>query len=174
MLSFEVGKEFPLPPVKEEGAVFSVEPFTLMLVYRYSRPSQEEINEFKNGTFQIAVTELRHVLFVATQFGRLNWADAPYSTHFSDRDKTLPELQESHLGYALDAFLVDCADNTLAAHRLVRLTPDFSRKLRSLLLDDMAKPFDAALYDAAVADVYRSYSTKDLIKLNLIHMKTNE
>ena len=84
MLSFEVGKEFPLPPVKEEGAVFSVEPFTLMLVYRYSRPSQEEINEFKNGTFQIAVTELRHVLFVATQFGRLNWADAPYSTHFSD------------------------------------------------------------------------------------------
>ena len=71
-------------------------------------------------------------------------------------------------------FLVDISDNTLKAHRLVRLTPDFSRKFRNLLLDDMAKEFDPASYEQAVAEVYRDYSTRDLLKMSLIRMKADQ
>ena len=164
MVQFETGKPFPLPLPKNEGASFSVEPFTLMLVYRYQKPTQEEIDEFTTGTFQMAVTELRKTLFIETQFGRLGWSDVPYSTQLSEKNR----------GYALDTFLVDISDNTLKAHRLVRLTPDFSRKFRNLLLDDMAKEFDPASYEQAVAEVYRDYSTRDLLKMSLIRMKADQ
>ena len=174
MVQFETGKPFPLPLPKNEGASFSVEPFTLMLVYRYQKPTQEEIDEFTTGTSQMAVPELRNTLSIETQFGRLGWSDVPYSTQLSERRKELPELSEKNRGYALDTFLVDISDNTLKAHRLVRLTPDFSRKFRNLLLDDMAKEFDPASYEQAVAEVYRDYSTRDLLKMSLIRMKADQ
>lgn len=174
MVRFEVGSKFPLPEVHQEGAQFSVEPYTMMLIYRYDKPTPEETSEFKNGTFQMAVTELNSTLFIATRFGNMGWSDVPYSTQLSDREKILPELGENHLGYALDCFLVDISDGTLVAHRLVRLDQDFSRKFRNLLIDDSAKKFDPALYEKAVAGVYQNYSTRDLLKLALIHMKADK
>ena len=173
MLQFEVGKPFPLPEIRSEGAVFSVEPYTMMLTYRFEKPTEEEIREFKSGTFQMAVTEERKTLFLLTKFGQLGWADCPYSTQLSDRRKELPELQESHKGYSLDAFLVDPSTNLLVCRRLVRMTPDFSRKFRSLLLDDMEKPFDPVAYDQTVQEVYRSYPTKTLLERSLIRMKSD-
>lgn len=174
MLKFEVGEPFPLPMPQGEGVTFSVEPYTLMLVYHYDKPTEEELNEFREGPFRMAVTELKKVLFIVTQFGRMNWADVPYSTQLSERSKELPELSENHKGYSLDCFMVDADTHVLKAHRLVRLTPDFSRKFRSLLLDDMAKDFDPAAFDQAVKEVYRDYSTKELLKLSLIDMKTEK
>lgn len=171
MVEFKVGEQFPLPAVKEEGAVFSVEPYSMMLIYRYNRPSEEEIKEFKEGEYQLAVTELRKVLFVLSKFGRLGWSDCAYSSQLSDSKKQLPELQEGQKGYAIDAFLVDCSDNTLKAHRLIRMNPQFSRKFRTLLLDDQQKAFNREEYDQAVSGVYRMYSTKDLLKVSLLQMK---
>ena len=75
------------------------------------------------------------------------------------------------IGYAVDAFLVDCSDNTLKAHRLIRMNPEFSRKFRMLLNDDQQKEFDPAAYEQAVSNVYRMYSTKDLLKLSVLKMK---
>ena len=173
MLQFEVGKEFPLPKIMSEGAVFSVEPYTMFLTYRFDRPTEEEIQEFKTGTFQMAVTEVRGLLFLLTKFGDLGWADAPYSTQLSERRKELPELSEGHKGYSLDAFLVDLSTNTLVCHRLVRMNPDFSRKFRSLLLDDMAKDFDPSAYEQTVGEVYRNYPTKVLLERSLIRMKSD-
>ena len=171
MLKFEVDKPFPLPPIAADGATFSVEPYSMMLIYRFRNPSEEEIKEFKEGSYQLAVTELRKVLFVLSKMGRLAWADCAYSTQLSERSKKLPELQEGLKGYAVDAFLVNCADNTLKAHRLLRMEPEFSRKFRTLLLDDEQKPFDRASYEKSIADVYRFYTTKDLVKLSLLQMK---
>lgn len=171
MLEFKIGEKFPVPVGTEEGALFSVEPYSMMLIYRFNRPSEEEINEFKTGDYQLAVTELRKVLFVLSKFGRLSWADCAYSSQLSEKTKTLPELQEGQKGYAIDAFLVDCADGTLKAHRLIRMNPDFSRKFRTLLSDDGQKSFSRAEYEQAVTNVYRMYSTKDLLKLSLIQMK---
>lgn len=171
MLEFKVGEAFPLPPVKEEGAVFSVEPYSMMLIYRYDQPTAEEIAEFKEGDYQLAVTELRRVMFILSKFGKLSWSDCAYSSQLSQSSKNLPELQEGHRGYSVDAFLVDCHDNTLKAHRLIRMNPDFSRKFRMLLMDDQQKEFDLQAYEQAVSNVYRMYSTKDLLKLSMMQMK---
>lgn len=171
MLEFKVGEQFPVPGVQQEGAVFSVEPYSMMLIYRYDKPSEAEIQEFKTGDYQLAVTELRGVLFILSKFGRLSWADCAYSSQLSKTPKELPELQEGHRGYSIDAFLVDCHDNTLKAHRLIRMNPEFSRKFRLLLLDDGQKSFQQEAYEQAVSNVYRMYSTKDLLKISLMQMK---
>ncbi|MBR6683006.1 MAG: hypothetical protein IKL38_01565 [Firmicutes bacterium] len=171
MLEFKVNEQFPLPHIKEEGAVFSVEPYTMMLIYRYNKPTEAEIKEFKDGDYQLAVTELRKVMFVLSKFGALSWSDCAYSSQLSESAKNLPELVEGNRGYAVDAFLVDCSDNTLKAHRLIRMNPEFSRKFRMLLNDDQQKEFDPAAYEQAVTNVYRMYSTKDLLKLSVLKMK---
>ena len=171
MYTFKVGEPFPLPEMKEEKVVFSVEPYTVMLTYRFRHPTEEEIREFREGTCELAVTEMRQTLFVLSRFGRLRWSDAPYSTHLSESSKKLPDLTEDSRGYSVDAFLVDCSNNMLVAHRLVRMTRDFSFQFRDLLEKDLRKPFDPAEYDKAVAEVYQNYSTADLLRFRQIYMK---
>ena len=55
MLKFEKGVEFPLPPQQEEGVTFSVEPYTMLLIYRFRRPSAEEIRAFAEGEASLAL-----------------------------------------------------------------------------------------------------------------------
>ena len=170
MQEFQVGRPFPLPRVEEEGAVFSVEPYTMMLIYRYQRPTEEEIAEFTNGKVELAVADMRGVLLFLSKIGSLNWADAAYSTHLTDRKKALPDLEEGQ-GYSLDAFLVDCVDNTLAAHRLIRMNTRFSRELRGMLEDEEKRPFDPQAFDRQVADIFRAYRPKDLAKFAQLTMR---
>lgn len=167
---FEVGKAFPLPP-QGEGVTFSVEPYTMLLIYRFNRPSQEEIKEFSEGKVELALTRLRSVMFILSRFGRLNWADAPYSTHLTEREKSLPVVAEGQRGYALDCFMVDSADNTLKAHRLVRMTPEFSEKIRLAMEKDAEDSMDPARFNKAVGDVYANFSVKDLLDYKDMYMK---
>ncbi len=170
-LRFEVGKPFPLPPVRTEGAAFSVEPYSNLLIYRFDRPTQEEIQEFKEGRVELAVLRLRGVLFFLSRFGRLAWSDAPYSTHLTAREKSLPELASGNRGYALDCFLVDSRDNVLKAHRLVRMPVDFSAKFKAAIDKDAADSMDEAGFNKAVGDVYANYSTADLLKFRDFYAK---
>ena len=170
MQEFQVGHPFPLPKVSEEGTVFSVEPYTMMLIYRFQRPSKEEIAEFMNGNVELAVADLRGVLLFLSKIGGLNWADAVYSTHLTERKKTLPDLEDGQ-GYSLDAFLVDCADNTLAAHRLIRMNTRFSRDLRELLEEEETRPFDRTAFDEQVAAIFQAYRPKDLVKFANLTMR---
>ena len=49
MLEFRKGAAFPLPPVNQESVTFSVESDTMMLVYRFARPTQEVRDAFACG-----------------------------------------------------------------------------------------------------------------------------
>lgn len=173
MYTFKVGEAFPLPAVKQESVVFSVEPYTVMLTYYFRRPTEEEVREFKEGTCELAVSELRDTMFVLSRFGRLRWSDAAYSTHLSAGEKKLPDLAEGNRGYSVDAFLVDCDTNILKAHRLVRMTPEFSFRFRDLLEKDNRRSFDPADYNHAVEEVYKNYSTTELLQFRDIYMKEN-
>lgn len=165
MLEFRKGAAFPLPPVNQEGVTFSVEPYTMMLVYRFAHPTQEERNAFACGQVQFAVTVIRDVIFVLSRFAPLTWTDAPYSTHLSSSQKKFPDLKPGQ-GYAIDAFLVDCETNLLAEHRLMHLDTASSEQIRKIILEDQAKEnFSLEKFNAEVAEIYRGYQTKDLLKL---------
>ncbi|MBQ7064996.1 MAG: hypothetical protein IJM90_08920 [Firmicutes bacterium] len=171
MLKFAVGEEFPLPPQTEEGITFSIEPYTMLLIYRFRHPNEQEKRAFATGDVSFGVTELRQTLFILSRFAPLAWMDTPYSTHLSSTVKSFPDLRPGQ-GYAIDAFLVDCADNKLLAHRLIHLDTHSSEKLRSLVMEEQARTdFDQEKYHQAVEEVYRSYSPRDLVKLATIMTK---
>ena len=173
MVEFKVGEAFPLPPVQSEGAVFSIEPYTMILTYRYDKPTEQEIEEFKNGEYELAVAELRDVIFVLSKFGRLGWADAAYNPNLSDTEKKLPDLIEGNRGYSVDAFLVDLSTNTLVAKRLIRMNPNFSGKFKKLIEQSQGRKdrFDKEHFNETVQALYKSSSTKDLYKYSLMKMK---
>ena len=176
MVSFQVGEKFPLPEVNWEGAVFSIEPYTMILTYRYKNPTEEEIQEFKNGPFELAVTELRNIIFFLSRFGNLGWADAAYNPNLSDSVKTLPELVEGNLGYSVDCFLVDLDTNILVARRLIRMDPKFSLKFKKLIEQSIGRKdsFDREHFEETVQALYAQYSTRDLYKYALMKMKQSQ
>ena len=173
MVEFKVGEAFPLPPVQSEGAIFSIEPYTMILTYRYNKPTEQEIEEFKNGDYELAVAELRDVIFVLSKFGRLGWADAAYNPNLSDTEKNLPDLVEGNRGYSVDAFLVDLSTNTLVAKRLIRMDPNFSKKFKKLIEQSIGRKdrFQKDQFETTVQTLYKSYSTKDLYRYSLMKMK---
>lgn len=167
---FAIGEKFPIPGTGE-GVSFSVEPFTTMLVLRLDRPTEDETEEFKKGQFELVITELHDVLFFISRFGRMHWMDCPYSTHLSERKKELPELVEGNRGYSIDCFLVDASNNLLKAHRLVRMTPAFSKVFKNLIDKDSAKDFNLNRFNREVNELYRAHSTKDLLSYRDAAMK---
>lgn len=174
MVEFKVGEEFPLPKVSWEGAVFSIEPYTMILTYRYKKPAPEEIEEFLHGEYELAVTELRNIIFVMSKFGGLGWADAAYNPNLSDSNKILPELQEGNKGYSVDCFLVDLDTNILTARRLIRMDPKFSAKFKKLIEQSISRKdsFDKEHFEETVQALFSQYSTKDLYKYSLMKMKS--
>ncbi len=176
MVEFKVGEAFPLPPVTWEGAVFSIEPYTMTLTYRYRKPTEEEIREFKTGSYELAVTELRNIIFFLSRFGRLGWADAAYNPNLSDSEKRLPDLEEGHKGYSIDAFLVDLDTNILVARRLIRMDPRFSAKFKKLIEQSISRKdsFDRNQFEELVQALYAQYSTQDLYRYALMKMKSSD
>ena len=154
-----------MPPVAEEGVTFSVEQYTMLLVYRFRHPSEEERRAFREGKVSFGIASLRNTLFVLSRFGTLAWMDTPYSTHLSDTVKSFPPLSPGQ-GYAIDAFLVDCADNTLVEHRLLHLETAAAEKVRDIILEDQERTdFTPEGFERSVQEVYRGYSPRDLVKV---------
>ncbi len=165
MLKFQKGEAFPLPPVTEEGVTFSVEPYTMLLIYRFRHPSEEERRAFREGKVSFGIASLRNTLFVLSKFGSLAWMDTPYSTHLSQTVKSFPALQPGQ-GYAIDAFLVDCADNTLVEHRLLHLETAAAEKVRDLILEEQERTgFTLENFRRSVEEVYRGYPPRELVKI---------
>ena len=175
MLTFQVGEPFPVPGIDTEGSVFSIEPYTLMLTYWYRHPTEEELSEFRQGAVEIAVTELRDVIFILSRFGRMGMADAAYNPNLTDVKKEIPDIDAgSSRGLSLDCFMVDQATGILMARRLVRLDAVFSKKLKKLVDQSMSRrdSFDREHFVETVEELYRQYSTEDLYRYRLFSMKT--
>lgn len=173
MVQFKTGELFPLPAQQNEGVVFSVEQYTMLLIYYFRRPTQEEIQTFKEGDVSIALAELKNTLFVISRFGNLSWMDTPYSTQLSSTEKSFPALSEKQ-GFAVDCFLVDQESNLLTAHRLIHLDNAFSKKFANIMMADQKKEgFTREGYAKAVQEVYANYSTRDLLGLSMIRTRIN-
>ncbi len=163
MLAFQKGEIFPLPPQAEEGVVFSVEPYTMMLIYYFRRPTVQEREAFCRGNAQMAVTKLQDTLFILSRFSPMTWMDTPYSACLSQSFKSFPDLKQNQ-GYAVDAFLVDCQTNILMEHRLMHLDTASSLKMRELILEDQQQQdFSEERYQRTVQEIYRNYPPKELL-----------
>jgi len=58
---------------------------------------------------------------------------------------------------------VDSCDGTVKVLRLFAMPPAISREFKMMVEDQKKKPFDKRSYERTIMDVYRTFSTTDLV-----------
>ena len=156
-----------------EGMQFDLDSGGGILAVYFNRPTDEEVRQFASGvTFELRLTEAEGLLMLTAKFGSLPWMDAPYDPHLSRGLAELAWPDDRH-GLALTVVLVDAADGTVKAIRLLGLSPLFTDRLYRAVLEHQELPFDPAEYRRRVEGVYRRYSSKGLAAQSMIFCKMN-
>ena len=110
--------------------------------------------------------------YILSKAGGQPWQDAPFTPHYA-RVKEYP-LPSGNLGYSLLLMMTDAASGRIQSLRLIGLGHDFSVKLREVIMESLEKPFDNDEYNAKIDKVYRTYSTKDLLRFSIARFKIAE
>ncbi len=101
---------------------------------------------------------MRNVLVRLFLFGDgLPWSDAPYPYHLvpPDQQQLPPAPAPGEARALLSVVLVDAANNTARALRVLTLSPEFTRALHDAIRAQAASPRQPALYDAQLKSAYR-------------------
>ena len=172
MESLKVGDVYTPVAYRNEGTFFDYNG-SFTLIYNYYRPSADEVADLKAGKpFEIRIVTIGGVLLILSKAGGQPWQDAPFTPHYA-RVKEYP-LPSGNLGYSLLLMMTDAASGRIQSLRLIGLGHDFSVKLREVIMESLEKPFDNDEYNAKIDKVYRTYSTKDLLRFSIARFKIAE
>ena len=170
--SLKVGDVYTPVAYRNEGTFFDYNG-SFTLIYNYYRPSADEVADLKAGKpFEIRIVTIGGVLLILSKAGGQPWQDAPFTPHYA-RVKEYP-LPSGNLGYSLLLMMTDAASGRIQSLRLIGLGHDFSVKLREVIMESLEKPFDNDEYNAKIDKVYRTYSTKDLLRFSIARFKIAE
>ena len=153
-----------------EGASINLTPGGLQLIVRFSNPEKEEINNYKNKEIKYKMLFTKNIIFFLFKFGDEDWIDVPF--HFSEDDE-LEEISNNSDGYAITVFLGNSEDGTLEVMRLFSLNNNMSKNFYKLKVQQLSKDFSDLEYNIALNEVYRKYTTKDMLKLSISNGKYN-
>ena len=155
----------------QEGVVFDITDSGAIMKIFCRRPTQEEMEQFKDGKqFEIRFIELYGVIMITVKIGNLNWMDAPYTPHLS---KNLSELQPigTNQGLALTIMLIDTATGEIKHLRLIGLSEKFTKQLFKTVAEQKRKPFSVAEYSHNIYRIFSTYSTVQLAKMSYAYCK---
>lgn len=160
---FEVGKLFK-PGVTRypDGTRFDFLQTGAMLNIFMDFPTSNEVEEIRSGKFELGFYEEEDIIFFLFRFGRSQFMDAPYTVHKSE-PFTFNEIQ-SGTGFSLTVTLVDGTNGIIKAIRYVGLSTDFSNRLKKAVERLEKQPFSASQYTEKLQQVYKNYSTEDLVQ----------
>ena len=129
----------------------------------YRSPTKSEIRNISDGPLEIRFVSKNEIIFALAKFGDLPWLDAPYSVHLSE-PFVFQEMSKTQ-GFGLHIILVNAATGIIMAMRMAGLPHDFSKKLQNAIEVQRKMPFNQATYDVKLENLYRAYTTKDLVKM---------
>lgn len=165
MERLEVGKLLKPGVTKyAEATKFDFTDGGAVLYLFYATPSAKEIEAITKGDVRLGFYSRDNVLFMLFKFGSLNWVDAPYSAHLS---KQLTDIQspEPGQGYSLTIHLIDADTGIIKGLRLIGLPHKFSLQFKDAVWTQRLKQFDLKQHDETIANVYRNYTTEDLVRM---------
>lgn len=166
MDKIEVGK------VYKDGAEFlkegikidlSEDGFTVIISLK--DPSENEIQNVKNGKLKVGYFSYKDVLLFLFKFGDMNWMDAPFNINLS-KTLELQELSQDH-GYACTIILINSNDAVVKGIRLIGLSNAISNRLKREINIQKEDVFIKSVYATNLQMLYTK-KTKDIIKLSYI------
>lgn len=173
MQEIKVGDIIPKFAKHNEGVHFNMDDSGATLIVFMANPTQDEIDQFSAGKrFEIRFTELSEIIMITMKIGNLDWMDAPYSVHLS-KSLSKVEFPQAGNGLALTLMLVDAINGEIKSMRLMGMSENFSKKLIGAILEQKMKPFAIESYAENLKNVFRRYSSKDLVKMSNAYCKIN-
>ncbi len=161
---YEVGKLFVEGVTRySESARFNFTQDGPVLILFYYNPTKSEIEDIRDGRIEIRFVSRSEMILVLAKFGNQPWLDASYSVHLSE-PFVFQEMTETQ-GFGLHIILVNAATGIIIAMRMVGLSHGFSKELRKAIETQKEMPFNQITYSAKLENLYRNYTTKDLVKI---------
>jgi len=129
------------------------------------KPSKSEIKQISAGSeFKLKLLEMEGIIFFILKFGDLEWSDAPYSVHLSKGQTYLRDVPDGN-GYAVTIYVIDTSSGELVLQRFTGLDTCTSRELKEIVERQKTLPFNKSEYAVTINNIYRTYSTMDLLEL---------
>lgn len=167
LTNFEVGKPFPLPVPKSEGAVMELWDDGLVVLIQMPGCSREERRAFKAGFKQYAFLESSTPVPVAVwvfDFARPHGAiDLNFNATVVAPERIKNYLDESEgVKNAVTFYLLD--RTVLRGIKFAGLEPEAVRLFHATISKQLATPFNQADYNRYLAAVME-YSTDELLRM---------
>lgn len=139
------------------------------LLLFYPQLTQREITAITRRPAEFGAVAVGPVLFFLYKFSTdSEWSDCPYAWHLvkqqrPDEATEPPPLEEGERAL-LSIVLVEATTGLIVGLRTVSLSIALARALHQAIRDQIAAPWDAAAYDRALQDVYRTTSVGQLAR----------
>ena len=144
-----------------EGVKFSVSDGGGELIVFFQRPTAREIEQFKTGKIKFGYYTYKNIIMLLVKIGELEWMDAPYSVHLSKNLTKLHNIEDGQ-GLGTVIMLVDALGGEVKTLKLVGAPTRLTRGLFDAIEKQKEMPFDD--YDKNMNYLFRTYSTKELVK----------
>lgn len=167
---YEVGEKYDFA-IRNEGVVFDISDSGAILMVFFHHPSKEEIEQFKSEKqLEIKCACFKHTIFILSKIGNLQWMDSPYHP---DLSTSLTELKEAEggEGLSLQIMLFDSSNGELKSLRLIGTSTDFTRKLYREISKLSLDKITYEKYMSYLSEMYKKYSTKDLVRMSSFGFK---
>ena len=148
------------PRMYQEGIKFDFDDSGCVLIAFFNRPTNEEVQEFKQGKIKLGYHKYKNVLMMLAKIGNLSWMDAPYSVHLSNNLTHISDIEEG-MGLATTVMLVDASNGEIKTLRLVGANHRLSCSLVKDIKAQKEMSFDN--YYNNMNYLFGTYSTKELV-----------
>ena len=150
-----------VPRMYSEGVKFDFDDSGCTIVAFFNRPTNEEIQEFKSGRIKLGYHKYKNVLMMLVKVGNLEWMDAPYSVHLSNRLTHIPKQIDKGLGLSVTVMLIDASSGEIKTMRLIGANHRLSCSLVKDIKAQKEMSFNG--YDMNINYLFSTYSTKELV-----------
>ena len=162
MYKYEVGQVIERFKGRQEGVLFDMADDGATLVILFNKPTQQEIQEIKQGKLQFGMFVKEGIIFILSKFGSMSWMDAPYHVALSKNLTALQDIDEGK-GYGCHIVLADTATGEIKAMRLVGLSTQYSKKLKANIESQKEQNFNELDYARKLNKIFNTYSTKEMV-----------
>lgn len=126
---YQVGQKYKEFVGQEDNIKFDINDSGSILRIIYNKPLDKEIQQVKQGKFELRKTVMRDIIFLTIKFEELPWMDTPYTPHLSPNLSAIPDISDNNLGLNLIIYLIDSSDGEIKAMWLIGMTHKFSKAL---------------------------------------------
>lgn len=169
MYKYEIGQVLEDSRGKPDGALYDIADEGSILLLRLERPRNEEIEDIRQGSIELRLSEIEGVILMLAKFGAWQWIDAPYNIHLSKNLAKIKPVKEG-IGLSCMILLVDTATGKLKVMRLIGFETEFTRSLLAMIERQKKIIYNEKAYNEKIDAIFSQLTSKEIAELSTVKM----